>query len=71
MAGRDEFADLGGAFNGMVTQLQATTVSKLALEASDRRLQELVAELRQEIADRRRAQEEQLQLQVSLRRAEA
>lgn len=69
--GRDEFADLGNAFNIMVAELQATTVSKLALEASDRRLQETVQELRVEIAERRRAQEEQALLQDSLRRAEA
>ncbi|HEX9871918.1 MAG TPA: HAMP domain-containing protein, partial [Candidatus Tectomicrobia bacterium] len=68
--GRDEFADLGHHFNEMVAQLQATTVSKDLLEASETKLQETVADLRREIAERLRAQEEQARLQASLRRSE-
>jgi signal transduction histidine kinase len=68
--GRDEFADLAYHFNEMVAQLQATTVSKHLLEASEAKLQETVAELRREIAERMRAQEGQARLQASLRRSE-
>jgi signal transduction histidine kinase len=67
---RDEFADLAHHFNEMVAQLQATTVSKALLEASETKLQETVADLRREIAERVRAQEEQGRLQASLRRSE-
>ena len=69
-SGRDEFADLAHHFNQMVVQLQTTTVSKDLLEASEAKLQETVANLRWEIAERRRAQEEQARLQASLRRSE-
>ena len=68
--GRDEFAELAHHFNHMVAQLQATTVSKGLLEASEAKLQETVADLRQEIAERKRAEEEQARLQASLRRSE-
>jgi signal transduction histidine kinase/CHASE3 domain sensor protein len=68
--GRDEFADLAHHFNEMVAQLQATTVSKGLLEASEAKLQETVVDLRREIAERRLAQEEQARLQASLRRSE-
>lgn len=68
--GRDEFADLAEAFNRMATQLQDTTVSKTALEASDQRLQETVRHLRQEIAERERVQQQRAKLEASLRRAE-
>jgi signal transduction histidine kinase len=68
--GRDEFADLAQHFNRMVAQLEVTTVSKGRLEASEQRLQETVADLRHEIAERQRAEEEQARLQASLRRSE-
>jgi signal transduction histidine kinase len=68
--GRDEFTDLSHQFNQMVAQLQITTVSKDLLEASEAKLQETVANLSREIAERVRAQEEQARLQGSLRRSE-
>jgi signal transduction histidine kinase len=60
---RDEFADVAAEFNRMVEQLQATTVSKEALERSELILRRTVAQLRREIAERERAE-------ASLRRAE-
>ena len=68
--GHDEFADLTHQFNQMVAQLQATTVSRDLLEASEAKLKQTVTDLRREIAERRRAQEEQARLQASLRRSE-
>lgn len=68
--GQDEFGELAAEFNRMVVQLEATTVSKALLEASEQKLQDTVAKLRQEIADRARAEEERGRLQVSLRSAE-
>jgi signal transduction histidine kinase len=68
--GRDEFADVANDFNRMVEQLEATTVSKGLLEARELELKETVSRLRQEIAERMSAQEEQARLQASLRRAE-
>lgn len=68
--GRDEFTDLAHHFNEMVAQLQATTVSKELLEASEAKLLQTVVDLRREIAERLRAQEEQARLQASLRRSE-
>lgn len=68
--GDDEFADLAHQFNQMVAQLQATTVSRDLLEASEAKLQQTVADLRREVVERRRAQEEQARLQTSLRRSE-
>jgi signal transduction histidine kinase len=68
--GRDEFTDLAHHFNEMVAQLQATTVSKDLLAASEAKLQQSVADLRWEITERVRAQEEQARLQASLRRSE-
>jgi signal transduction histidine kinase len=70
LTGRDEFTELGLAFNLMVAQLEATTVSKTLLETSERKLQATVARLSQEVVERARAQEEQVRLQASLRRAE-
>ena len=46
--GRDEVASLTDNFNRMVARLQATTVSKDALEASEGRLRESVSELSHE-----------------------
>jgi signal transduction histidine kinase len=70
LMGRDEFAELGSRFDEMVAKLQATTVSKELLEASEARLQETVAELRREIHERMEAEKEQARLQASLRRSE-
>jgi methyl-accepting chemotaxis protein len=53
--GRDELADLADHFNQMVEQLEATTVSKTALEASESQLRVTNEELRRQIADRLRA----------------
>jgi len=68
--GNDELAQLAHEFNRMLAELESTTVSKTALEASQRRLEELVSQLRQEVADRVRAEEEQKRLHASLRQAE-
>jgi len=56
--GRDEVATLTDNFNRMVARLQATTVSKDALSASEGRLRESVSELEREVDERRRAQTE-------------
>jgi len=69
-ASRDELADLTHDFNRMVERLRATTVSKGRLEESEQRLTEVVAQLRQEIDVRSRAERERSQLEASLRRAE-
>ncbi len=68
--GRDEFTELAQHFNQMVAQLEMTTVSKGLLEASEQKLRETVGDLRHEIAERQRAEEEQARLQASLRRSE-
>jgi signal transduction histidine kinase len=68
--GRDEFTELAQHFNQMVAQLEMTTVSKGLLEASEQKLRETVGDLRREIAERQRAEEEQARLQASLRRHE-
>jgi signal transduction histidine kinase len=67
---RDELAELGAAFNHMVEQLQATTVSKELLEQSEQRLLVTVAQLEREIAERLRTEEERVRLEASLRRSE-
>jgi signal transduction histidine kinase len=67
---RDELGDLADNFNSMVAQLEATTVSKKLLQASEAKLQETVVELRREIAERERAEQERAQLESSLRRNE-
>lgn len=61
--GNDEFGDLAQQYNAMVEQLQATTVSRDRLEASEGVQRRTVTELRQEIAERER-------LQAELRRSE-
>jgi signal transduction histidine kinase len=66
----DEFGDVAAEFNRMVERLQATTVSKEALERSERRLRRIVRRLRQEIADRIQSEAERARLETSLRRAE-
>ncbi|MBA2409900.1 MAG: HAMP domain-containing protein [Gammaproteobacteria bacterium] len=68
--GGDEFADLARDFNRMVDQLQATTVSKRLLETSEANLHSTVAELRHEIGERERAEQERARLQIKLRRIE-
>jgi signal transduction histidine kinase len=68
--GKDEFGDLAKDFNGMVEQLQATTVSKDVLEESEEKLRQTVIELRQEIAERERSEREREKLQVKLRHSE-
>jgi signal transduction histidine kinase len=68
--GNDELADLGRAFNTMVAELEATTVSKTRLEESERTLARTVDALRHEIAERQRASEERVRLEASLRRSE-
>jgi signal transduction histidine kinase len=68
--GRDEFGDLAKHFNHMVGKLQATTVSKELLQASEAKLHETVGELRQEITARKRTEAERARLQASLRRSE-
>jgi len=68
--GRDELADLSNHFNLMVAELEATTVSKRQLEASEQMLTHTVERLRAEISERVRAEQEQVRLQASLRRAE-
>jgi len=68
--GRDELAELAQQFNRMVAELEATTVSKSALEASEAKLHAANADLRQQIAERERAQDEQARLQMELRRNE-
>ena len=66
----DEFGEVAAEFNRMVERLQATTVSKEALERSERRLRRMVRRLRREIADRIQAEAERARLETSLRRAE-
>lgn len=68
--GSDEFSDLAHEFDRMVGQLQETTVSKDALQASEKRLSETVVDLRHEIAGRERAERERAGLQAELRRSE-
>jgi signal transduction histidine kinase len=68
--GRDELADLAGHFNQMVAQLEATTVLKTALEASDAQLRAANEELRAEIADRERAEAAERELRRELQRTE-
>jgi signal transduction histidine kinase len=66
----DEFGDVAAEFNRMVERLRATTVSKEALERSERRLRRSVRRLRREIAERVQAEAERARLETSLRRAE-
>lgn len=68
---RDEFGDLASHFNHMVGQLQATTVSKASLMASEKKLHLTVGDLRREIAERERAERERAELETELRRTES
>lgn len=69
--GHDEFDDLARQFNRMVERLQESTVSRERLEASEHKLRRTVAELRDEIDERQRAEQAREQLQAELRRSEA
>lgn len=69
-AANDEFGDLAAQYNRMVEQLEATTVSRDRLEASEANLRQTVAELRYEITGRERAEREREALQTELRRSE-
>jgi signal transduction histidine kinase len=68
--GRDELAGLADHFNHMVEQLEATTVSKAALQASESELRVTNAELRRQIADRQRAEAAERDLRAELHRNE-
>jgi signal transduction histidine kinase len=68
--GRDELADLADHFNRMVEQLEATTVSKAALEASESELRVTNEELRRQIGDRQRAEAAERSLRAELHRNE-
>lgn len=68
--GNDEFGQLARQFNLMAGRLQESTVSRGLLEASERQLQRTVTELREEIAERRQAEQEREKLQAQLRRSE-
>jgi signal transduction histidine kinase len=70
VTGDDEFGDVAAEFNRMVERLEATTVSKQALERSERRLRRTVRRLRREIGERIQAEAERARLEASLRRAE-
>lgn len=67
--GRDELADLARHFNQMVEQLQATTVSKGRLEASEAQLKTSNEELRRQMAERERAEDAQARLREALHRS--
>ena len=56
--GRDEITSLTRNFNRMVTELEATMVSKTALEQNQERLRSSVGALEREVDDRRRAEVE-------------
>jgi signal transduction histidine kinase len=66
----DEFGDLADHFNRMVARLEATTVSKERLEASEVRLRAAVDGLHAEMNERLRAEADRSRLQESLRRNE-
>ena len=66
----DEFGKLARQFNRMAARLQESTVSRHLLEGSEQQLQQTVAELRQEIAERHQAEQDREILQVQLRRSE-
>jgi signal transduction histidine kinase len=68
--GNDELGELADAFNGMVEQLEGSTVSRERLEASEAELRATVASLRTEIAERVRVESDRARLEESLRRSE-
>jgi len=67
----DEFGDLATRFNRMVEELESTTVSRVRLLESEKKLQQSVADLRHEIGERERAEQERRRLEADLRRNEA
>lgn len=69
--GHDEFADLTRQFNSMVEELEATTVSKALLEASEEALRGTLDSLRGEVAERVRAEQEKSRLKLALGRSRA
>lgn len=66
----DEFADLTRAFNAMIGRLGETLVSKERLEQSEAQLSRTVSALRDEIAERERAEQERTRLETALRRSQ-
>jgi len=66
----DEFGDLAYRFNQMSEQLESTTVSKGLLLESEAKLQQTVTDLRHEIGERERAEQERARLAADLRRSE-
>lgn len=69
--GKDEFGAVARQFNRMVEQLQASTVSRRALETSERKLRQTVTELRREIHERESSERKREKLQTELQRSEA
>lgn len=69
--GKDEFGTLARQFNRMVVQLQESTVSRRALEASEQKLRQTVSELRREIHEREASERKREKLQAELQRSEA
>jgi len=69
-ARNDEFGDLADRFNQMVEQLESTTVSKGVLLESEAKLQQSVTDLRHQIEERERAEDQKQMLEVDLRRSE-
>ena len=67
-ATNDEFGDLAYRFNQMSEQLESTTVSKGLLLESEAKLQQTVTDLRYEIGERARGEEERARLEADLRR---
>lgn len=57
-------------FNQMIAQLATTTVKKEQLEASEKKLRATNEKLQREIIERKQAEEEKMQLEVQLQRAQ-
>ncbi len=57
-------------FNRMIAQLATTTVRKEELEASEKKLKTANEKLHREIAERQQAEEEKMQLEIQLQRAQ-
>lgn len=69
--GKGEFGELARQFNRMVAQLKESTVSRVLLEDSQRKLRLTVSQLREEILQHELSEREREQLQAHLRRSEA